>query len=293
MPKLVLDKPTRFAFFGTPDIAVLALEELKTHGLIPSLVVTTPDKPKGRGLVLTPPPVKVWAEAHNIPVLQPTKLSDADFLSNLKTESYDLFVIVAYGKIIPKEVLSLPRLGTLNMHPSLLPKHRGPSPIESQILSEKSSRDVGVSIMLLDEEMDHGPVLAQKNMTGVLQRWPIGARAAYIVFGKMGGALLAETLPRFASGEIHPIAQEHGQATFSKKITTEDAQINLADNPEENYRKILAYEASSRAYFFTKKNGSDIRVIITDAELLDGALAITKVIPAGKKEMTFEEFTRG
>jgi len=125
-----------FVFFGTPEFAVSILEELKDAKIVPSLIVTAPDKPKGRGLVLTPPPVKIWAQLHNIPVVQPAKL-DNDFTEKLKNSSYKLFVVAAYGKIIPKAVLDIPTNGTLNVHPSLLPKYRGASPIQSQILADE------------------------------------------------------------------------------------------------------------------------------------------------------------
>ncbi|MCI0542427.1 methionyl-tRNA formyltransferase, partial [bacterium] len=126
------NKEPQFIFFGTPDFAVGVLEELEKKGLLPSFVVTAPDKPKGRGLVLTPPPVKVWAEARGIKILQPEKL-DQNFIAELKKYSWDLFVVAVYGKIIPKEILLLPKHGALNVHPSLLPRLRGASPIQSAI----------------------------------------------------------------------------------------------------------------------------------------------------------------
>ncbi len=283
----------KFVFFGTPETAVLVLEKLREKELVPSLVVTTPDKPQGRGLTLASSPVKKWAEKEGIPVLQPQKLSDPDFAKQLADESWDLFVVVIYGKIIPKNVLEIPRRGILNVHPSLLPKHRGPSPVISQILHETSLADVGVSIMLLDEEMDHGPVLAQKNIVGETNKWPLGARALYTILGEKGGQLLGEIIPPWVAGTVSETPQEHDKATYCKKTEKEDGLIDLSGKAEENYRKILAYEIWPRTYFFAEKNGKKIRVVITEATLQEGALVIKKVIPEGKKEMTFAEFVRG
>ncbi len=283
-------KPS-FVFFGTPDIAVAALDALLEAGLIPELVVTAPDAPQGRGLTLTPPPVKLWAEAHSIPVIQPLKLSDKTFLAKLRGKPYDAFVLVAYGKIIPESVLAVPRMGTLNMHPSLLPNYRGPSPIESQILGEKDADGVGVSVMLLDAEMDHGPLLAQQ--TAALPSWPIGARALRETLARLGGTLLAKTLPEYLAGNIKPHEQNHALATYCKKIQKNDAHIDLSGDVEKNYRMILAYEVWPRAYFTKNRNGKEIRVIITKATRTNDALVIERVIPEGKKEMTYEEFLAG
>src|SRR3989338_4097902 len=152
----------KFVFFGTPQLSADILEHLKRHGLVPSLVVTNPARPQGRKMTLTPPPVKLWALANNIPCLQPESPSDPDFLYKLQTTNYKLFIVVAYGSILPKELLAIPEKGSLNIHYSLLPKYRGASPIESQILAD--DKDVGVSILLLDEEMDHGPIVASQQL---------------------------------------------------------------------------------------------------------------------------------
>ena len=158
----------RFVFFGTPEFAMIILEELELKGLLPLLVVTAPDKPKGRKLVVTPSEVKLWAQAHDIPVLTPEKLKNEEFVAELSKQEWDLFVVAAYGKIIPKNILEMPKRGVLNVHPSLLPKFRGSSPIESAILSDE--KFTGVTIMQLDEEMDHGPVLAQRERICTI--WP-------------------------------------------------------------------------------------------------------------------------
>ncbi len=280
----------RYIFFGTPTIAVASLDALKATNLLPALIVTAPDKPRGRGLVLTQSPVRVWAETHNIPVLTPTKLSDETFLKEIADVHADIFVVVAYGKILPQSLLSLAPQGTLNMHPSLLPKHRGPSPIESQVLAEPSGDTVGVSVMLLDEEMDHGPILAQKKASPSV--WPQRASELYQLLGDLGGSLLAETLSQWVAGDISPKEQDHAAATYCTKIKKEVGLLDLATDATTNYRKFLAYDMWPRTYFMANHRGKEVRVIITDARLKDGVFVVKKVIPEGRKEMAYEEFLK-
>jgi methionyl-tRNA formyltransferase len=276
------NNPT-FAFFGTPEFAVIILDELKRAGILPALVVAAPDKPKGRHLVLTSPPVKVWALTNAIPVVQPEKLNE-DFLAALSKQSWDLFIVAAYGKILKKTILDIPVNGTLNVHPSLLPLFRGSSPIESAIL--EGVPETGVSIMLLDELMDHGPILAQKK---VPLNEDTGAAVLERELALLGGAMLAEVIPAWIKGEITAIPQDDSIATVTKKIKKEDGLIDLSDDQIANYRKILAYEGWPRTYFMHEGK----RIIITNAEFKDGELKIKKVLPEGKKEMNYEDFMRG
>ncbi|GMQ94938.1 MAG: methionyl-tRNA formyltransferase [Patescibacteria group bacterium] len=266
-------------FFGTPQFAVYVLEELENIGLVPSLVVTAPDRPAGRKLTLTPPPVKVWAEKHSIPVLQPEKLDD-EFRYKLQVASYKLFIVAAYGKILPKEILDIPEHGTLNVHPSLLPKYRGPSPIESAILS--GDEETGIAIMLVDEEMDHGPILESRTLTiGDQNKEELGEKLF-----RLGGQLLADIIPKLIDGEIKATPQDHALATYTKKIVKGDGLIDLSDDPKTNWRKFRAYRGWPGTYFFTE-NGA--RVKITDAEFKDGEFIIKKVIPEGKKEVVYRK----
>jgi len=276
------EEKTKFVFWGTPDLAVFALEEMKNGGLLPSLVITVPDRPAGRGMELTPPPTKVWAEENNIPVLQPEKL-DTDFTNKLMASGYELFIVAAYGKIIPQEVLDIPKHGTLNVHPSLLPKFRGPSPISSAILS--GDKETGVSIMVLDEEMDHGDIVeSRKSKVESLNAVELGEKLF-----RMGGGMLVNIIPKWVAGEIEAVEQDHDKATFSKKVTKQDGLIDLNDDAEENYRKIRGYTGWPGTYFFTEKGA---RVKIIDAELKDDELVIKRVIPEGKKEMDYQDFLK-
>ena len=157
-----------FAFFGTDEFSVVVLNTLKNLGFVPSFIITTPDQPKGRKMILTPPPVKVWAEENKIKIIQPTSLKNIDeqsrhALDGLNDQGLPLiFLVASYGKIIPKNILDIPTHGTLNIHPSLLPKYRGASPLETAILS--GDTETGVTIIKLDEEMDHGPILIQESL---------------------------------------------------------------------------------------------------------------------------------
>ncbi|MEX0917270.1 MAG: methionyl-tRNA formyltransferase, partial [Candidatus Paceibacterota bacterium] len=203
-------------FFGTDDFSVAILEKLEEVGIIPTLVVTPQDKPSGRGNVLTPPLVKVWAEERGVDVLQPETLAEEE-LDVLFNSEWDLFLVASYGKIIPQTVLDLPKHGTLNVHPSLLPKLRGPRPIEEAILND--IQETGVTIMLVDNEVDHGPIISQARVTP--EEWPLPARALRALLAEVGGELLAETIPAWLEGEITPEEQNHEEATFTRKLKKE------------------------------------------------------------------------
>ncbi len=280
----------RIAFFGTPDISVIVLDALKQKNIRPSLIITNPDEPQGRKMLLTPPPVKVWAEGNSVPVLQPRSLRDRGDITPLFDQPWDLFIVVAYGKIIPKDILALPKYGTLNLHPSLLPKLRGASPIRSAILEDM--RETGVTIMLMDEELDHGPIVAQEPVAISENDWPMRGTALDLLLAQSGGTLLAETIPEWMNDQITPKPQDHTQATFCGKITKDMGEIDLAADPYQNLLKIRAFDGWPGTFFFTEKNSKRIRVKITDAELApDGSLKILSVIPEGKKEISYTSFT--
>ncbi len=279
----------KFAFFGTPQLSADILETLKRHGLVPSVVVTNPDRPQGRKMTLTSPPVKQWALANDIPCLQPESPSDPDFLYKLKAKSYKLFIVVAYGSILPKELLALPTHGSLNIHYSLLPKYRGASPIESQILAD--DRKTGVSILLLDEAMDHGPLVAEKEI--LMPTWPPTSSQLRMESNRIAGELLADVLPKWVAGDIVAKSQDHVKATYTKKFRKSDGQLDLADDPYQNFLKICAFESSIGTYFFTERGERRIRVSIKSAEFRENRLTITRVVPEGRSEMAYSDFLRG
>lgn len=270
-----------FAFFGTPKFSVYVLDALERHGLLPALVVTAPDKPQGRGLALTSSPAKQWALERGIDVLTPATLKDEQFLAELQNTEWDLFAVAAYAKLIPKQLLDLPKRGCLNVHPSLLPKFRGPSPALSAILADE--RATGVTIMKMAEKMDAGPIVAQARVELEEDAWPPKGSEFEELLATEGGNLLAETIPFWVRGDITPEEQDESQATFTRKFTDADSLVNLNGNPREQLLKIRAFDKNPRAHFM--RDGK--RVIITEAELKNGELKILRIIPEGKKEMDY------
>ncbi len=280
-----MNKPN-IAFFGTSQYAVMILDALTNTDLLPTLIITTPDKPAGKGMQLTAPPVKIWALVHAIPVLQPEKLKEAAFIEKLREAQFDLFIVVAYGKIIPQEVIDISPHGALNVHASLLPKLRGASPIETAILEDE--KNTGITIMLIDNEMDHGPIIAQQEV--ILEPWPPKAHDLGKALVQTGGELLVKVIPEWIAGKMQALPQDHSKATYTKKIEKGNALIDLSADPYENFRKIQAYTDWPKPYFFVEKNGKSIRVIIKEADFKDGILHILRVIPEGKKEMDYSIF---
>ena len=273
----------RVGFFGTPDYAVMTLDALHQAGFEIAFVVTMPDRPRGRKMLLTPPPAKVWAEQHKIPVLQPEKLHDIEFIEKLKSFACDIFVVIAYGKIIPEDILNIPKGKSLNIHGSLLPAYRGSCPIETAIL--ENQKHTGVTIMRMDSEMDHGPIIATKDV--FVEPWPPQAEILGSEIVKAGSELLVSILPDWISGKLPEHEQDHSQATFTKMIKKEDGLIDFNDDPYKNYLKIQAYHGWPSAFFFIEKDGKKIRVKITQASFKEGKLIIEKVIPEGKSEMDY------
>ncbi len=250
-------KNKKFVFFGTEPLAEKTLEALSEHNFIPDLIVASR---------LTP-----------------------ELISNLAKSDWDFFVVASYGQILPKDILDMPRLGTINIHPSLLPKLRGPSPIRSAILNDE--KETGVSIMLIDEKMDHGPILALRKID--IKNWPPSGKDLDSILASEGGKLLAEVLPKYLAGEITAKEQDHSQATYTKMFKKEDGEINLADDSYKNFLKFQAFDGWPGVFFFAQSGSKKIRVKITDAEFQNGIFVVKKVIPEGKKEMSLESFKRG
>jgi methionyl-tRNA formyltransferase len=276
-----MHKPS-FAFFGSPRFAEIALSELIARGFTPVFVVTNPDRPVGRKGVLTAPPVKTLALAHGIPVLQPAKIREA--AQDLRARHADLFIVAAYAQIIPKEIVDLPPLGTIGIHPSLLPFYRGASPIQSAILG--GDLRTGTTIYKLDEKMDHGPVFHQKSVE-LSDR--MDYRELEEVLAKLGGELAAEALPRIADGTLVPQAQDESAATYTKKFATEDAFIEpealdeamsgtAPEAARSLLRKIHAFREEPGAW--TIQAGA--RTKLLRAELRDGALRLLTVQKEGR-----------
>ncbi|MBI2669615.1 MAG: methionyl-tRNA formyltransferase [Candidatus Yanofskybacteria bacterium] len=250
----------KIIFFGTSDFALPALEALKNEGYDIVAVVTAPDKPVGRKQILTPPPIKVAAQKLGLPVLQPKKLK------NLNPETWtlkpDLGIVAAYGKLIPPEIFNLPEYGTLNIHPSLLPKYRGPSPIQTAILN--GDTETGVTIMKVDEDMDHGDIVATGN-------WQLAIGNAYQEIhdqlAKFGAELLIKTLPDYLAGKIKPRPQDHTRATYTHKFNTEDGEIKSDDTVETASSKIRALNPEPGTYYWIYQDKKKSRLKILEAQL--------------------------
>ncbi len=284
-PNTIKDvRPTRsnmrFVFFGTSHIAVFVLDSLETAGFIPALIVTLQPKPRGRGLAEQTTAVEKWARDKLLPITYDMQACAGG--------TWDVAIVVDYGKLIPKDLLEIPRRGFLNVHPSLLPRLRGASPIRSAIVNDE--RTTGVSIMVVTEGMDEGPIVAQKKIT--LDSWPIGNAELERTLMREGGALLARILPEWIAGEISPQEQNHNVATYCEKIEKEDGLLNLRDDAYKNLLKIRAYEGWPGTYTFFERSGKKIRVGIIDAHIEGTRLILDTVKPEGKREMPYEEFTR-
>ncbi len=285
----------QFAFFGSPWFAATILEKLITGGFVPSVVVCNPDRPVGRKHVLTAPAVKTgilnmeYGIREKISILQPEKLNPSTF--QIPHSKFDFFIVAAYANIIPHSILTLPRLGVIGIHPSLLPRHRGPTPIQSAILA--GDEEAGTTLFLMDSKIDHGPVLAQqrlnlKNSKG-LTLDEMNYKELETTLAELSGKLLLETLPDFLEEKIKPIPQDESKATYTKKFMTQDAFIEEKDliaaesGDNENAtiidRKIRALNPEPGTW--TMRNGKRMKLL--EAKIRDGKLVLTKIQVEGKK----------
>jgi methionyl-tRNA formyltransferase len=290
----------KYVFFGTPDLAARFLERVMASGFVPCAVVTNPDRPIGRKQVLTPPPVKLatgnWQLAtgkngggdeeitEKIEILQPEKL-DAEFVAKLKAYGADFFVVFAYGKILRKNVLELPRLGCIGVHPSLLPKYRGPTPFQSALLNGET--ETGVTLFLLDEGVDSGPILARSAPVPITDKDTYRSLAEKLA--DAGADLFISIVPKLLEGKLEPQPQDDAQATFTKKFTSEDAYIvpeDLVAAQNGDGAKASAIDRKIRALnpepgVWILQNGK--RVKLLEAVILNGALKLRKTQEEGQK----------
>jgi methionyl-tRNA formyltransferase len=225
----------KIIFLGTPEFGAIILEKLSDTPYRPILVITAPDKPKGRKQILTPPPVKIIAQKYKIPLLQPKKVVNELYrIADIKP---DLITVAAYGQILPKKILDIPKYGCLNVHPSLLPRWRGPSPIQYTILA--GEKETGVTIILMDEKMDHGPIIAISNLKSQISN--LNCEELTEKLANLGADLLIKTIPKWIAGEITPQPQYELKATYSKIIKKEDGRIDWSKKAEELERQIRAF----------------------------------------------------
>ncbi|MEK7103304.1 MAG: methionyl-tRNA formyltransferase [Patescibacteria group bacterium] len=300
----------RIIFFGTPAYSVGFLYSLIAADMSPIAVVSQPDRPVGRDKEILPTPVKELAEANNIPVLQPENVNDPQSIANIKALNPDLIVVVAFGQIISKDIIDIPKRGCINVHPSLLPLLRGATPLQGAILQGLS--ETGITIMLMDEKMDHGPILAQL-------RLPLAQDETYVSLAEktidLGRTLLVDTIKKWTAGAITSKEQDHTAATFTKLLKKDSGKIT-ADMP------VIAIQRMMRALqpwpgVWMEHEGKRVKilsigqriahtdslagVLFTNTSLgngtwlsaTDGALELTSVQPEGKAAMSGEDFARG
>jgi methionyl-tRNA formyltransferase len=280
------NKNKKIVFFGTPSFTVDFLNSLKKSSFSIETIVTNPDRQSGRGMEIKQPLPKVWGEKNNIEVLQPEKI-DESFIEELSKINPDIFVVIAYGKILPEKLINLPKYGTINVHYSLLPKYRGATPVESAILN--GDKTTAVTIQQMRMKLDTGPIIAQKEVIiaddettpSLLQKLNLEAIE-----------LLPITLVDIFENKINSIEQDDNLATYCTKISKEDGEIILTDDPIKNDRKYRAYYGSVGTFFYIKYREENVRVKIKEARLVDGKFVIEKVVPENKSIMTFSEFQK-
>jgi methionyl-tRNA formyltransferase len=274
---------TKFAYFGTPYVARDTLALLVDAGYIPSVVITSPDALRGRGMVLTPCETKVWAQEHSIPVLTPSVLDEA-FIAELAAYDCEYGIAVAYGKIIPQALIEAFSKGILNVHYSLLPKYRGASPVEMALWQGETV--TGVTIQHMVFELDAGDILAQEEVSIDPNDTTLTLRPRLIT---AGAELLIKTLPAVIDGTATHTPQDSSQATRAKKIKKEEGELSLSPSADgtKNWNTYRALRESPGTYFFAEKEGKRIRVKITDAVFSKGTFEVTRIIPEGKQEQDF------
>ncbi len=247
-------------------------------------LVTEAPKPSGRGKEVTPTIVKQYADILGISCLEPEDIKTERFLSYLHSVQPDLIIVAAYGKLLPPEVLKAPKHGCLNVHPSLLPKYRGATPIQAAILN--GDKQTGVTIMSMSPQFDTGDVVAQ-SAVDLDGNETYGDLELYLA--ELGGEMLNQILEDYAANNLEAMPQDDSKATSTKKITTEDRWLNLDDPAEINERKVRAYNPTPTA--FVMLDGQPLKVLSAHVE--SNELVFDVVHPAGKKPMSWEDFKRG
>ena len=299
-------------FFGTQDWAAKLLEHLIKDGFFKIVgIVTQPDKPVGRKQEFSASPVKEVAVRHGINVLQPQKLTDKAFLSELKSLEPQIALVIAYGRILPQQILDTAPLGFINVHPSLLPLWRGPSPIQTAIAAGNTAS--GVTIMKIDEQMDHGPILVQAEIPLEKNETPQTFLSKVV---DVSGRLFVKTLKDYVNGTIKPKEQDHKHASICKMLTREDGQIDWNETDKVIEQKIRAYQPWPGTWTSLRYNERTLRLKIlraqtshvesvraigtlfsSDDRLLVGAknslLEITSLQPEGKAPMPAKAFLSG
>jgi methionyl-tRNA formyltransferase len=303
-----MNKPYRIVFMGTPQFSVPGLQALHQNGYEIVLVVTQPDRPRGRGRRITPSPVKQSAQDLGYPVIQPSSLKTPDFAAQIKSLKPDFQVVIAYGKILPEKVLALPRIGTINIHASLLPKLRGAAPIQWAVIN--GDTETGVCSMLMDKGMDTGDVLltAKEAIKPGDTAGTLHDRLAV-----SGARVLIDTLQAYADNTIKPKPQDHGLATYAPMLTKDDGLINWNKSAKSLENFIRGVTPWPGAYTFwedkrlklfssipvkadiSQPPGTVLAGFPDELRVATGedALSILEIQGASGKRLTIKEFLRG
>ena len=245
-------------YFGTPWFSACVLEALVATEYKPRLVATMPDTKQGRKQILAPPPVKLVAEKHAIPVVQPPTLQP----NSIPQGEYDLFIVFAYGHIIPQRILDIPTYGAVNVHASLLPQYRGASPIQSAILNGDAT--TGITLMLMDEKMDHGAILAQREISLTSNETYTSLVEKMV---QQTPLLLQTTLPQWFSGSIQPTPQNHARATYTRTLRTQDGRIRWNTPAQHIERMTRAFNPKPGVFsFWNSKRLKIIQCALTNAQ---------------------------
>jgi len=295
----------RIVFLGSPEFAIPALEALHSHYGITG-VITQPDRLAGRGKQLTPPPVKAAADRLKIPVIQPEKLSSPDVYNTIAAWQPELIVVAAYGQILRQNLLELPRYGCINIHPSLLPRWRGASPIPFTLLNGET--EMGVTVMKMDAGMDTGDILSQV-VTPILPEDNAGT--LHDRLSQLGADLLIQTIPGYVSGQTVSVPQDDSFATYSRLITKQDGAMDFQKECRQLVNQVRAFTPWPGAFFTWKEAPFKVlkshckesegvipgeKWVITGLPAVgakDGWLVIDECQPAGKKAMGGADFLRG
>jgi methionyl-tRNA formyltransferase len=297
----------KIVFMGTPDFAVESLDTLvhSSHEIV--AVVTVQDKAQGRGLKIKESPVKIFAKKNDIPLIQPDKLNDEDFVNNLVGFNADCFVVVAF-RILPQVIFSIPKFGTINVHASLLPKYRGAAPINWAIMN--GERETGVTTMLIDKKVDTGNILFQEKVN-IPETMTAGE--LHDLLAEKGANLLLRTLEKIEKGDIQPMEQDHLTATKAPKIRPEAALISFNTSALNVHNKIRGLSPYPGAYTFFKgkkikilksivstsktiDNPGVVRRVGTDffeVDCSDGCVLVYEVQLEGKNRMSVKDFLNG
>lgn len=299
---------TKVIFMGTPDFSVPVLESLIDENYDVIAVVTQPDRPVGRKRVLTPPPVKVAAEKHGIPVYQPEKIKNEDELNQVLALKPDLIVTAAFGQILPNALLEAPKYGCINVHASLLPELRGGAPIHYSILQGKEK--TGITIMYMVEKLDAGDIISQVEVD-IDERDHVGT--LHDKLSVAGAKLLIDTIPPLLEGKISPVKQDDSKATFARNIKREQEKIDWKNDGEQIYNHIrglhpwpVAYttleDSVMKIWWGEKVSGvtsspGEIFRVEEDGFIISTGnstgIKITDLQPSGKKRMSAKDYLRG